>query len=271
MKTEEVKPFDEVSDLRLGRREGETKLAAQEIINKRQSLFSLGQVAAQDHEIIGIAHEAQARLCQGVVEQVEDNIRQERRNDPALRSARSGGEKSAPIHDASGEKPTDDAQDIAVCHAFGDTIEDQVMGDVIEESLNISINDPFETCGMSRANSLNRLMSTTTRTEAKRELREMRLKDGFEKSTNDFLSDPVSDGGDAQRTKFAFPFRDVDPAQRGGAVATFVFEIEHQVDKIVVETGFKCTDANFINPSSAAITLNSLKGLAHTVKVNTSS
>jgi len=187
-----------------------------------------------------------------------------------LRSARSGREKRTALHDASGEKPTDDAQDIAVCNALGHTIEDQVMGDIIEESLNIGIDDPFEACGMSRANSLNRLVSITTRTEAKRELREMRLKDRFEKSANDFLSDPVSDGGDAQRTEFAFPFGDVDPAERGGAVATFVFEIKHQVDKIVVEIGFKRMDADLINPGSAAITLDSLKGLAHSGKVNTS-
>jgi hypothetical protein len=86
--------------------------------------------------------------------------------------------------------------------------EDEFVGEVVEESLNIGVYHPLETVGMSCAESLNCLMSVTARTEAKRELREV----WFEKRTNHFLSHPNSDRGDAQRTKFAFPFWNVDPA-----------------------------------------------------------
>ena len=74
MKTEEVKPFEEGNNLRLVGGQGETQLGAQESIHESQSLLSLAVRATQDHEIIGIAHEAEAGLCQTLVEAVEDDV-----------------------------------------------------------------------------------------------------------------------------------------------------------------------------------------------------
>ena len=67
MKAEEVKPFEKGNDLCLVRGKGKTQLDAQESIRESQSLFSPGVRAAQDHEIIGITHKAQAGLCQMMV------------------------------------------------------------------------------------------------------------------------------------------------------------------------------------------------------------
>lgn len=168
MKAEEVKPFDKRKNLCLVWGKGKTQLDAQESIHKSQSLFSLGVRAAQDHEIVGVTHEAEARLCQTLVETVKDDVRQERRNNSALGSAGSGGVELEPLHHASREKLTDNAQDVSVSDALGDAIEDKVVGNVIEESLDVGIHNPFVTVGMSRAESLNRLVSVTTRTEAKK-------------------------------------------------------------------------------------------------------
>src|SRR3990172_271744 len=77
VKTEEVKAFDKGNDLSLGRRKRETQLGTQDVVDESQSLFSLGVRAAQDHEIVSIAHKAPARLCQTLVEQVEGNVRQQ--------------------------------------------------------------------------------------------------------------------------------------------------------------------------------------------------
>ena len=87
VKTEKVEAFEKGNDFCFLWGKRKSQLGAEESIHKVQSLFSLSARAAQDHEIIGIAHEAEARLCQTLVEFVEDNIRQKRRNDPALRSA----------------------------------------------------------------------------------------------------------------------------------------------------------------------------------------
>jgi len=207
-------------------------------------------------------------LCQTLVEAVKNDIRQERRNNAALRSAGSGGVKLEPLHHASRERVTDDAQDIAVSDALCDAVEDKVMGDVVEEGLNVSIHDPFETGGMSRTNSLNCLVSVTARTEAKRELREVRLEEGFKKRTNHLLGNAVSDRGNAQRTKFAIPFGDEDPAERGGVIAFFVLEVEHQGGEIVVQVGFESANTDFIHPGSAAIAFDGKKSAVHLVEVN---
>ncbi len=141
-KAEEVKTFEKGSDFRLVGGKGETQFITQNLVHESQGLFSQSVRAAQDHEIVGVAHEAQAGLCQALVEQVEDDVRQKRRNHPALRSARRGGAKFQPLHHASREKFTDEAQDVPVSDALGDAIENEVMGDVVEEGLDVSIHDP---------------------------------------------------------------------------------------------------------------------------------
>lgn len=231
--------------------------------------------AAHDHEIVGVTREAQAGLCQALVEQVEDDVRQKRRNDPALRSAGRGGAELQALHHARREKLPNEAQDIAVRDTLGNAIEDEVMGDVIEEGLDVGIHDPLEPGGVSRTEDLNRLMSVAARTEAKGELREMRLEDGFKDGANHLLSDAVSDSGDAQRTKrrrgvvatFAFPFRNEDPSQGRGAVAS-AFEGAHQGGEIVVQIGFKSANADLIHASRAAIAFDGKKSAAHPVGVN---
>jgi len=268
VKAKEVKAFEEGDHFGLVRRKGKTQLDAQESIHEGQSLLGESVRTAQDHEIVGVTHEAQARLCQTLVEQVEDNIRQERRNDAALRSARSGGAKLQPLQHASREKLTEDAQDVAVSDALGDAVEDEVMGDVVEEGLNVSIHDPFEPGGMSRADGLNRLVSVAKRTEAKRELREVRLEERFEKRTNHLLSHAVSDSGDAQRTKFAIVFGDKDPTEGGGVIAFIVLEVEHQGGEIVVQVGLEGANTDFIHPGSAAIAFDGQKSAVHEVDVD---
>ena len=127
METEEVKPFEEGNNLRLVGGQGETQLGAQESIHESQSLLSLAVRATQDHEIIGIAHEAEAGLCQTLVEAVEDDVGEQRTDDAALGSAGGGRVKLQPFHHARREKLMENMQDIAVCDTLGDAIEDQVM------------------------------------------------------------------------------------------------------------------------------------------------
>ena len=112
-------------------------------------------------------------------------------------------------------------------------------------------------------------MSVTAGTEAKRELREVRLEEGFKNGANHLLSHPVSDSGDAQRTKFAFSFRDEDPAQGNGAVAS-AFEVEHQGGEIVVQVGLESADTDLVHARRAAIALDRKKSAAHTIQVDAS-
>lgn len=96
----------------------------------------------------------------------------------------------------------------------------------------------------------------------------MRLEEGFKNGANHLLGDAVSDRGNAQRTKFAIPFWDEDPSERGGVITVIVLEDEHQGGKIVVEIGFESANADLIHPGSAAIAFDGLEGRAHPVAVN---
>ena len=137
------------------------------------------------------------------------------------------------------------------------------MWDVIEESRDVSIDDPLEPVRMSGTDRLDSLMSIALRAEAKRKLRENRLEDGFKDGANHLLSNAVSDSGNAQRTKFTIPFRDEDPAEGGGAVAIIMLEMVHQGGKIVVQIDFKSANTDFIYPSRAMIAFNGKKSAVH--------
>jgi hypothetical protein len=51
-------------------------------------------------------------------------------------------------------------------------------------------------------------------------------------------------------------------------VVTLVFEVEHQGGKIVVQIGFKRLDVHLVYSCDAVVTLDRLKGAAHTSEVN---
>ena len=181
METEEVKAFDEVRDLRLGGRQRQSQLLPEGGVYKLQSLFGLGVGAAQHHEVVGIADEPIADACQTLVKDIQDDIRQEWRNHPALRCASDRRTKRTLFHHASGEELAEETQDIPVGNPVGHQVEDKVMGDIVEEGLNIGIHDPFEPGFVRGVDRFDGLVGVTTETETKRELREVRLEDGFEK------------------------------------------------------------------------------------------
>jgi hypothetical protein len=142
--------------------------------------------------------------------------------------------------------------------------------DIVSKKAWMSASTTHLNPSMSRAERLNCLMSITVRTEAKRELREVRLEDGFQERTNDLLSDTISDSGDAQRPIFAVPFGDEDPAQRSGVVASSCLRSNTQGGKIVVQVGFKRADVYLVYSGGSAIALDGPKGTAHTSHVDSS-
>jgi len=137
METQKVETFDKVCNLCLGRGQTETQLVPKQVVHESQGLFSVSVATAQDHEIVGIAHEAVASECHSLVKQVQDDVCQERRNHPALGRARQRRKKRTVFHNASREKFAKDMQDITIGHPFRHAVEDEVMGDVIERSHNL--------------------------------------------------------------------------------------------------------------------------------------
>ena len=78
------------SDRCLLRTQGESELS-QERFDLGPSLFGLGAVLTEHNEVIGVAHETQAESIEMPVEPVEDDVCQQRRYNPPLRGALSGG------------------------------------------------------------------------------------------------------------------------------------------------------------------------------------
>jgi hypothetical protein len=133
VKAQEIEALNEVGNSSFVGGQAETQLLSKHIIHEVQGLFGSGVIAAQDHEVVSIADKAKASLHQSMVEKIEDDICQERRNDTALRGAGECRKESEIFHYTSREELAEDIEDTTVGHLFGDQVDDEVMGDGIEE------------------------------------------------------------------------------------------------------------------------------------------
>lgn len=83
MEPQEFEAFDKVGNLCFGGRQAEAQILPDEVVHESQSLFGLGVATVQDHEAV-------TGLCQSLVEDIQDDVRQQGRNHTALGRA---GEK----------------------------------------------------------------------------------------------------------------------------------------------------------------------------------
>src|ERR1700730_6561838 len=105
------------SDRCLLRTQGESELG-QESLDLDPSLFGLGAVLTEHHEVIGVAHEAQAEFFQVPVKAVEDNISQQRGDNSTLWSALGRGQKPTVLKDSAAEKAFEEVEHFTICNMF---------------------------------------------------------------------------------------------------------------------------------------------------------
>ena len=105
--------------------------------------------AARDDEVIGTTHHpclACAPLVHPVIQRIEVEIGQERRNHPALRRAAKVG-RNAPfpvsvfLHDGRAQPTFDQPQDAAITHPPGHLFEQLPMGNRVEVTAQVRVDD----------------------------------------------------------------------------------------------------------------------------------
>ncbi len=101
----------------------------------------MGAGLTQNHEVIGITHEAKAALVELPVQIVEDDVGQQGTDDPPLGGARRCRLEDALFHHSGAKKLLNQAQDVAVRHLCGQSCHDDRMGQVIEKPLDVGIQD----------------------------------------------------------------------------------------------------------------------------------
>ena len=138
VKPEEVEALLEGCNGSFLGRERETQVV-ECVVGKSQSLFCRGEVRAQDHEIVGITDGTEAVVYQTMVQEVKDDIGQQGGDNPALRCALVRGEERIVLPHLGSEEFAEDLQDITVGNPFGDQIDDEFVGDGVEEGLDVGV------------------------------------------------------------------------------------------------------------------------------------
>jgi hypothetical protein len=114
-------------------------------------------------------------------------------------------------------------------------------------------------------------MSITIRPEAKRAFSEGGFEDGLQKGTDNFLSDPIPNRGDAQGAQiFAFTLGDVNPEKWCGVIMTAVLEVEHERVEVLLKVCLEHPKSDPIDTWGAAVALDGFEGAKHPSRINTS-
>jgi hypothetical protein len=107
--------------------------------DQSQSLLSMSAGLGQDHEIIGAPDEPVTALVELPIQEVEDNVGQQRRNDTALRGADRGGLEHAVFHNARAQEFLDQVENVPVGNLGCDSLLDDGMWKIVKEPFNVGV------------------------------------------------------------------------------------------------------------------------------------
>src|SRR5574341_1105471 len=163
----------------------------------KRLLCFLGRVA-EDDEIIRIPHEIESGVLQSPIETIEHDVRQQRRDDATLRRAACGVDEFAVFHYPGAEKLADNFQNISIGDFFAYGLHDHILGQVIEEPLDVGVNHDMPAILLGLEHKLNGGMASTIRPKAAGMWVELGFKNGFEELSHHFLSDTVPHTGNTE-------------------------------------------------------------------------
>jgi hypothetical protein len=180
-----------------------------------------------------------------------------------------GSQEPTVFKHSAAEKAFEEIEHFTICDLITNGLKDNLVREVIEEALDICIQNDLKTRGVQLQSMVNGHVAVAALDEAEGGRMEARSKDRVQEPAEDFLSDSVFDHGDAEGTELSFVsiLRNKDPAQRQGLKRAF-FEFPHQSMEVIHEISTIHLDANLIDPGSASIALDSLKGVTHETHID---
>jgi hypothetical protein len=100
-------------------------------------LFGRGAVRAKDDEIIRIADKPETGLCQSLVQNIENDVSQQRGDNTPLRRAFNRWVEGTLLPHSRREEFAEYLQDIAVSYPLGHQVKDQLVRNIVERSSNL--------------------------------------------------------------------------------------------------------------------------------------
>src|SRR5665213_427145 len=142
--------------------------------------FARTLTAHIDVAVVGVAYEAVTALLQFLVQHIQHQVRQQRRERSTLRRAFLRRADQSSLHRTRGQKAADEFRDALVSNPLGNEPHQDVMVDPVEELFQVDIHDDGVSGRNIRLRPLHRLMRRALRPEAEARLRERRVPAGLQ-------------------------------------------------------------------------------------------
>ena len=202
--------------------------------------------------VVGIAAKAQPASLQFPIQRIQVEIRQQRRQRPALRRALLASNRHPRRHHPGPQIPSDQPQHLLVPNHFRDPLHQNVMVDVVEELRDINIHHPV----LARADvSLRRsygVVRAAPRTKTVARLAEPRIENRLQHLQQRLLYHPIHHRRYAERTRPPVRLRDVHPPY-GARRPSPGHEFRPHLRAVAPPMNFEFVDGHPIDPSRATV------------------
>ena len=195
-----------------------------------------------------------------LVQIVQQQIGEQRRQWPALRRALVSHSADAILHHSRRQKTTDDPQQAPVADAPCQAGHQYIVVDPIEKFFEVEIHDDIVPVGDVFLGSEQRLMRAPSRAEAKARRREARIEQRLEDLQDRLLDQAINHRRDAQLALAATRFGDFNPAHRLRLVAPLEQRGEQRL-LVLSDPGPQVGDGHPVDPRRSPVRLHPLVGL----------
>src|SRR5438128_4699900 len=180
-----------------------------------QHLFGFFPARAQCHHIVRIADPCRAPLLQRHVQLMEKDVRQNRRDDSALRSSRRFVPKVHLFHDSGFQKASNQVQNFSIRYLLGHSVDERFMGNRVVTLFNVQIDYPDFALRQILLHLPTRRLDASPRTESMAVRQKFRFEDRFDHAAAGFLHHSIPHRRQSQGPELCTArFRDILPPDR---------------------------------------------------------
>jgi len=250
----------ELADARLGDRalspvDLELETFGEELLDAGHHSLACLLAAHIDVAVVGIAHEAVAALLQFLVQHVQHQVRQQRRERATLRRALLRRADQATVHHARCEERADELEDALVSHPLGNEPHQDVVVDPVEELFQVEVHHKAVPGRDVLLRPLYGLMRRARRPEAEACLGERSIPVRLQHLHRRLLDEAVEHRRDAERPHAARRLRYLHPPHRLRFVGAFK-QLSPDRGPMLLQVGRQIIDAHAVDASRALVALH---------------
>jgi len=222
VKPEELKSLMEIRETSFGLMEREFEIS-KDLLSVSHSESGFLWRFGENDEVIGVSDVPPTFGFDLLIEGVEDNIGEQRRDDAPLRSTLGGDADDATVTDTGFEEGLEKTDDTAVGDPGTDSGYNNLVVNSVEEGGDVCVNDVEEAFSCVLNCGCNSVVSPATRPETETSIREKGFEDRGQDLIDRLLAHAVDYDGNTQRALLlgVGRFRDVDATDRMRFEAVF--------------------------------------------------